>query len=103
MKPIINITIRQTKIHESNSLRGNKAMLSALTKATMISSILAATAMPALAAAGGRRGIPSEPIVWGFLGCCALIVIAQILTMTGSKNKQSMAADEQTKSVKQHL
>lgn len=65
----------------------------------MISSILAATAMPALAAAEGR-GIPSEPIVWGFLGFCALIIIAQLLTMTGNVKNQSTTTDEHTKAVK---
>ena len=42
-------------------------MSSALTRFTMISSILAATAIPALAATE-ERGDPSEFMVWGFLG-----------------------------------
>ena len=67
----------------------------------MVSSMLAATAMPAFAAAEGRS-IPSEPIVWGFLGFCALIIIAQIVPLIGNLKKQSTAATEQTKTVKQH-
>ena len=76
-------------------------MSSALTRITMISSILATTAIPALAAAESRSN-PSEPIVWGFLGFCALIIIAQIVPLIRNLKKQSKAAAEQTKAVKQH-
>ena len=74
-------------------------MSSALIKIIMISSILAATAMPALADAEGR-GNPSETIVWGFLGLCALIIIAQIAPLIRNINKRSKMAAEQTKEVK---
>lgn len=74
-------------------------MSSALTRITMISGILAATIIPALAAAEGRSN-PSEPIVWGFLGFCALIIIAQVAPLIRNLKKQSKIAAEQTKAVK---
>jgi len=76
-------------------------MSTALTRITMISSILATTALPALAAAEGRSN-PTEPIVWGFIGFCALMIIAQVAPLILNLNKQSKAATEQTKTVKQH-
>lgn len=76
-------------------------MSSALTKITIISGTLAATIIPALAAAEGRNN-PSEPIVWGFLGFCALIIIAQVAPLIRNLRKQSRIAAEQTKAVKHH-
>lgn len=73
-------------------------MTSTQTRITMFTSLLTATAIPALAAADGR-GNPSEPLVWGFLGFCALIIIAQIAPLARNLKKQSKTAAEQTKSV----
>jgi hypothetical protein len=74
-------------------------MSSTLTKIAMISNILAATAIPAVAAAESRSN-SSESIVWGFLGLCALIIIAQIAPMIRNLRKQSKMAAEQTKTAK---
>ena len=69
----------------------------------MISSILATTALPAFAATEGRSN-PTDLIVWGFIGFCALIVIAQITPQIRSNlNKQSKIAAEQTIDSKQQL
>lgn len=78
-------------------------MTSALARITMITGILTATAIPALAASEGR-GNPADPIVWGFLGFCALIIIAQIAPLVRNLKKQSKIAAEQTNTAKhQHL
>ena len=74
-------------------------MLTAAARITMISSILATTAIPAFAATEGR-GNPTDLIVWGFIGFCALIIIAQVAPLLRNVNKQSKAAAEQTKTVK---
>ena len=74
-------------------------MLTAAARITMISSILAAIAIPAFAATEGR-GNPTDLIVWGFIGFCALIVIAQVAPLLRNVSKQSKAAAEQTKTVK---
>jgi len=69
----------------------------------MISSILATTALPAFAATEGRSN-PTDLIVWGFIGFCALIVIAQITPQIRSNlNKQSKIAAEQAIDSKQQL
>lgn len=73
-------------------------MSSIALKITVISGLLAATANQALAAEVGRSN-PSEPLVWGFLGLCALIVIAQIVPMLINLMKHSRSAAEQTKAV----
>ena len=74
----------------------------AATRITMISSILATTAIPAFAATEGRSN-PTDLIVWGFIGFCALIVIAQITPQIRNLNKQSKSAAEEAKAVKQLL
>ena len=74
-------------------------MLTAAARITMILSILATTAIPAFAATEGR-GNPTDLIVWGFIGFCALIIIAQVAPLLRNVNKQSKAAAEQTKTVK---
>ena len=75
----------------------------AATRITMISSILASTALPAFAATEGRSN-PTDLIVWGFIGFCALIVIAQITPQIRSNlNKQSKIAAEQAIDSKQQL
>ena len=65
----------------------------------MIISVLLVTTMPALAVAEGRSN-PTEAIVWGFLGLCALIIVAQVAPLISNLKKQSKLAAEQTKSVK---
>jgi len=77
-------------------------LTSAATRITMISSILATTAIPAFAATEGRSN-PTDLIVWGFIGFCALIVIAQITPQIRNLNKQSKSAAEEAKAVKQLL
>lgn len=74
-------------------------MSTTLTKIGMFSAMLTAIAIPAYAAEAGRSN-PSEPLVWGFLGLCALIIIAQIAPMISSLKKQSRTAAEQAKAVK---
>jgi galactitol-specific phosphotransferase system IIC component len=74
-------------------------MSATLAKIAMISNILAATAVPAVAATESR-GNSSESIIWGFLGLCALIVIAQIAPMIRNLRKQSKTAADQTKAAK---
>ena len=74
-------------------------MLTAAARITMILSILATTAIPAFAATEGR-GNPTDLIVWGFIGFCALIIIAQVAPLLRNVNKQSKAAAEQSKTVK---
>ncbi|MBK5274759.1 MAG: hypothetical protein JJE30_06880 [Desulfuromonadales bacterium] len=71
-------------------------MSSTLIKITIISAVFAASALPAVAGAEGRGNV-SESIVWGFLGLCALIIIAQIAPLIRNLRKQSKAAAEQTK------
>jgi hypothetical protein len=75
-------------------------MTSILTKIKLSLVLLAATAIPALAAAEGRNNT-SEPIVWGFLGLCALIILAQIAPMILNLRKQSKTAVKQAQTAKQ--
>jgi hypothetical protein len=74
-------------------------MLTTLKRITMTSLFMLATAIQAFAATEGRSN-PSETIVWGFLGLCALIIIAQIVPVIRNFKKQSRIAVEQTKTVK---
>ena len=76
-------------------------MTPTLLKTTIISGILAITANSAIAAEVGRDN-HSEPLVWGFLGLCALIILAQIAPLIFNLKKQSRVAAERTKTVKQH-
>ena len=90
------------KIKQMDSnLWGKQAMTPTLIKTTIISGILAITANSAIAAEVGR-GNHSEPLVWGFLGLCALIILAQIAPLILNLKKQSKVAAEQAKAVKQH-
>jgi hypothetical protein len=75
-------------------------MTSILTKIKLSLVLFAATAIPALAAAEGRNNT-SEPIVWGFLGLCALIILAQIAPMILNLRKQSKTAVKQAQTAKQ--
>jgi len=74
-------------------------MLTILKRIAMISFFMLATAISAFAAAEGRSN-PSEIIVWGFLGLCALIIIGQIAPMIRNLKKQSRVAGRETKTVK---
>jgi hypothetical protein len=65
----------------------------------MVASVMAAIAIPASAATEGR-GDTAEPLVWAFLGLCALIIIAQIAPLVLLLRKQSKITAEQTKKVK---
>lgn len=54
--------------------------MTVLTRSINLSVLLAATAMPALAAEAERE-VSGNLAVWIFLGFCALIVIAQLLPL----------------------
>jgi membrane protein YdbS with pleckstrin-like domain len=86
--------------HDS-TLQGVQTMSSILTKIISSLVLLAATAISALAAAEGRNNT-SEPIVWGFLGLCALIILAQIAPMILNLRKQSKTVVKQAQAEKQH-
>lgn len=91
--------IRHTRGPQAKLTEEEQTMSAALTRITVITSVLAATIIPALAADEGRSN-PSDPIVWGFLGFCALIIIAQIAPLIRNLKKQSKIAAEQAKTVK---
>lgn len=74
--------------------------MSLLIKITLLFAILAITVIPALAVTEGRNHSP-DFFVWGFLGCCALIIVAQVVPLIRNVRKQSKIAAEQTKEVKQ--
>ena len=74
--------------------------MSVLVKIILLVATLAITVIPAMAVTEGRSN-PSEFLVWGFLGCCALIIVAQVAPMIRNFRKQSKIAAEQTKQVKQ--
>lgn len=74
-------------------------MSSALAKIVIIVCILGTTAISAVAAAEARSN-PSEPFVWGFLGLCALIIVAQIAPLISNLKKQSKITTEQIKEAK---
>jgi hypothetical protein len=76
-------------------------MLSTMTRITLITNVLAAAAIPAFAATESRSSQP-ETVVWGFLGLCALIILAQIAPLVRNLKKHSKMASEQTKGVKLH-
>jgi hypothetical protein len=71
--------------------------MSVLTKITMILAALTITVNPALAVTDGRSHT-TDYFVWGFLGCCALIIIAQIVPMIRNIRKQSKMVPDQEKS-----
>lgn len=80
--------------------RGETAMRSIISKISMISAVLATTAIPALAVAEEGRNNHSEPVVWIFLGMCALIIIAQIAPLIRNLRKHSKIATDDMKSTK---
>jgi hypothetical protein len=75
--------------------------MSILVKIILLSAILALTVIPALAVTEGRDN-PSEFLVWGFLGCCALIIVAQIAPLIRNNRKRSKMAAERSEEVEQH-
>lgn len=79
--------------------RGN--VMSVLKKSILLLATLAITVVPALAVNEGRSH-PSEFLIWGFLGCCALIIVAQIAPLIRNVRKQSKNAAEQAIEVKQN-
>lgn len=70
--------------------------MSVLKKIIPLIATLAISVIPALAVTEGRSH-PTDFLVWGFLGCCALIIVAQILPMIREFRKQSKLAAEQKK------
>jgi hypothetical protein len=74
--------------------------MSALIKNILLFTILAITAIPAQAVSEGRNH-SSDFFVWGFLGCCALIIVAQVMPLIRNARKQSKAAAEHTIEIKQ--
>jgi hypothetical protein len=75
--------------------------MSVLTRIILFFATLAITVIPARAVTEGRSH-PTEFLVWAFLGCCALIIVAQIVPMIRDFRKQSRTAAEQSKELKQH-
>jgi hypothetical protein len=70
--------------------------MSILTKTIILITILAATAVPALSAAGEREQ-PNNFVVWMFLGLCALIIIAQVAPLIRNLGKHVKTGAENAK------
>jgi hypothetical protein len=83
------------------NLRERGKVMSVLKKIILLFATLTITAVPALAVNEGRSH-PSEILIWGFLGCCALIIVAQIAPLIRNVRKQAKTAAEQTRDVTQH-
>lgn len=66
----------------------------------MIISAILSTTLPALAAAEGREP-PGQQIVWIFLSCCALIIIAQFVPLIINLKKQANVAKQHAKAAKE--
>jgi hypothetical protein len=75
--------------------------MSALMKNILLFTTLAITAIPAQAVSEGRNH-SSDFFIWGFLGCCALIIVAQIAPLIRNVRKQSKTAAEHIKEIGQH-
>ena len=75
--------------------------MSVLKKIILLFATPVLTVIPALAVTEGRDN-PSEFFVWGFLVCCALIIVAQVVPLIRNVRKQSRITAEQSKEVKQH-
>ena len=73
-------------------------MLATISRVAIILSVLATTGIKAFAATDARSN-SSETMVWGFLGLCALIVVAQVAPLLRNLKKHSDVAVEQTKAV----
>lgn len=74
--------------------------MAALIKIILFFATLALTVIPAMAVTEGRNH-SSDYLVWGFLGCCALIIVAQIVPLFRNARKQSKEAAEHTAEIKQ--
>lgn len=75
--------------------------MSLLIKTTLLFATLAITAIPALAVTEGRSH-PTDFLVWVFLGCCALIIVAQIVPMVLEFRKQLKLSAKHKKLTDQH-
>jgi len=73
--------------------------MSVLMKNILLFTTLAITAIPAQAVSEGRNH-SSDFFIWGFLGCCALIIVAQIALIRNVR-KQSKRTAEHTKEIGQ--
>jgi len=70
--------------------------MSLLIKTILLFATLTITVIPALAVTEARS-LPADLLVWGFLGCCALIIVAQVVPLILEFRKQSKPAAEQKK------
>lgn len=70
--------------------------MSVLIKIILLIATLVISVIPALAVTEGRSH-PTDFLVWGFLGGCALIIVAQVLPLIREYRKQSKPAAEQKK------
>lgn len=75
--------------------------MSLLINIILLVGTLAITAIPALAVPDSRS-LPTDFLVWIFLGCCALIIVAQVVPMILEFRKQTKLAAEQKKIPEQH-
>lgn len=75
--------------------------MSVLIKIILLLATLPITVIPALAATEERNHTP-EFFIWGFLGCCALIIVSQVVPLIRNFRNQSRIAAEQTKEVVKH-
>lgn len=75
--------------------------MSVLIKILQLLVTLTITVNPALAVTEERSHTP-DFFVWGFLGCCALIIVSQVVPLIRNVRKQSSIAAEQTKEVVKH-
>ena len=75
--------------------------MSTLIRILLIVVTLTISAIPALAVTEGRN-LPTDFLVWGFLGCCALIIVAQVVPMILELRKQAKLAAEQKKLPEQY-
>jgi hypothetical protein len=85
---------------QTNILQERGYTMSLLSKIISIAATLTITVIPAFAVTEGRDH-PSDYLVWGFLGCCALIIIAQILPVIRNLRKQTKLASDQAKAPEQ--
>jgi hypothetical protein len=74
--------------------------MSTITRIITTIVFLAATAVPALSAAGEREQ-PNNFVVWMFLGLCALIIIAQVAPLIRNLGKHAKIAAGKSEQAKQ--
>jgi hypothetical protein len=75
--------------------------MSVLARSIILSVILAAAAVPALAASE-ERGQPNNLVAWMFLGFCALIIVAQVAPLIWNAIRHTKGAEKQVKTSEQH-